>query len=134
MLATLADELRRSYGVDARCVVEDLTSEAMMGEIRQATDDIEVGLLVYNAGAAHGAVHFLDRPAEAAIGMISLNCRGPVLLAHHFGKRMRERRRGGIMLLSSMAAITSAPSQALKLRDTSYEKSTWPGVSIRFSS
>ena len=106
VLAVLADELRRSYGVDARCVVADLTSEAMMGEIRQATDDIEVGLLVYNAGAAHGAVHFLDRPAEAAIGMISLNCRGPVLLSHHFGKRMRERGRGGIMLLSSMAAMS----------------------------
>jgi short-subunit dehydrogenase len=106
VLAKLADELGRGYGVDARCVVADLTSEAMMGEIRQATDDIEVGLLVYNAGAAHGAVHFLDRPAEAAIGMIALNCRGPVLLAHHFGKLMRERRRGGIMLLSSMAAMS----------------------------
>ena len=29
-----------------------------------------------------------------------------MLLAHHFGKRMRERGRGGIMLLSSMAAMS----------------------------
>ena len=67
VLATLADELRRSYSVDVRCVVADLTSEAMMGEIRQATDDIEVGLLVYNAGAAHGAAHGNDFGAAEAI-------------------------------------------------------------------
>jgi hypothetical protein len=108
LLDKLADELRRTYGIDARSVVTDLSSEPMMDEIRQATDDLEVGLLIYNAGAVHGAAHFLDRPAEAAIGMISLNCRGPVLLAHHFGRRMRERRRGGIVLLSSLAAMSGS--------------------------
>ena len=31
------------------------------------------------------------------------------------------------------STISKAPSQAAMERDTSYEKSTWPGVSIRFS-
>jgi len=129
LLERLANELRWSYGVDARPVVADLTSEAMMGEIRQGTDDLEVGLLIYNAGAAHGAAHFLDRPAEAAIGLISLNCRGPVLLAHHFGRRMRERRRGGMMLLSSLAAMSGsshiATYNATKSFDMVFAEGLW---------
>ena len=32
------------------------------------------------------------------------------------------------------STTSSAPSQAASARDTSYVKSTWPGVSIRFSS
>lgn len=106
LLDALARELRAEYGVATREVVADLTADDMLATVRAATDDLEVGLLVYNAGASHGAAHFLDRTAEAALSMIALNCRGPVLLAHHFGARMRERRRGGMMLLSSLAAMS----------------------------
>jgi short-subunit dehydrogenase len=76
--------------------------------VRDATDDLEVGLLVCNAGATHGAAHFLDRSVDAALGLVALNCRAPVVLAHHFGLRMRARGRGGILLLSSLAALCGA--------------------------
>jgi short-subunit dehydrogenase len=64
--------------------------------------------LIYNAGAVHGAKHFHDQPVEHALGLVNLNCRGPVLLAHRLGLRMRERRRGGIVLLTSIAALSGS--------------------------
>jgi uncharacterized protein len=37
--------------------------------------------------------------------MIEVNCRGPVVLAHHFGARMAARKRGGIIVVSSLAGF-----------------------------
>ena len=39
--------------MEVRILALDLTDAAMLGRIRAATDDVEVGLLVYNAGASH---------------------------------------------------------------------------------
>ena len=50
---------------------------------------IEIGMVVYNAGAVHGAGLLIERPVDDALQLIDLNCRGPVLLAHHFGGRWR---------------------------------------------
>lgn len=49
------------------------------------TSDPEVGILVYNAGAVHGTKKSHDQPIEHALGLVHLNCREPVLLAHRFG-------------------------------------------------
>ena len=121
LLQSLASELRQQFGVATRELVVDLTADGLLPAVREATDDLEVGLLVYNAGAAHGAEHFLDRTAEAALSMVALNCRGPVLLAHHFGARMRERRRGGIVLLSSLAALSGSAHIAVYCATKSFD-------------
>jgi len=121
LLQTLASELRQQFGVATREIVVDLTADGLLPAVREATDDLEVGLVVYNAGAAHGAGHFLDRTAEAALALVALNCRGPVVLAHHFGARMRERRRGGIVLLSSLAALSGSAHIAVYSATKSFD-------------
>jgi uncharacterized protein len=112
VLARLAGVLSQEHGVEVRSACVDLTAAGMMDDIVAAARDIDVGLLVYNAGASHGAANFLDKPVAAALGMVDLNCRGPVLLAHHFGGAMRARGRGGIMLLSSLAALSGGSNTA----------------------
>lgn len=113
LLATFAAELRARHGVAVRCVSTDLTAPDMVDRIRRETDDLEVGLVVYNAGATHGAARFVEQPVERALGLVDLNCRGPVLLAHHFGERMVRRSRGGIMLLSSLSSLAGASYTAV---------------------
>jgi short-subunit dehydrogenase len=108
VLASLGADLRERHRVEVRCVAADLTAPDMLDAIRRETDDIEVGLVVYNAGATHGASRFVEQPVGRAIGLIDLNCRGPVLLAHHFGERMVRRGRGGIVLLSSLSSLSGA--------------------------
>lgn len=102
-LERLADELRSSTSVDVRSAVVDLTAPDVDERLAAASDGLDIGLLVYNAGAAHAASDFHDEPVDVALRMVALNCVGPVVTCHRFGKAMRERGRGGIVLVGSMA-------------------------------
>lgn len=121
--------IRRQSAVDVRCIRIDLSGDDYMPSVIQATADIEIGLLIYNAGAVHGAELFLDQDVTSATHLVNLNCRGPVLLAHHFGRLMRNRRRGGMILLSSMAALAGgsyiATYAATKSFDIVFAQSLW---------
>jgi short-subunit dehydrogenase len=108
LLAKLAGELAAVHGVRARALVADLSAPDLDARVEAATRDLEVGLLVYNAGAVHGAKPFHDQPAGHALGLVALNCTGPVLLAHRLGSRMRARGRGGIVLMGSMISFAGS--------------------------
>lgn len=107
-LASLAAELGAKHGVETRTLVADLTAPDLDAKIEAATGELEIGLLVYNAGAVHGAMAFHDFPVGHALGLVALNCTGPVLLAHRLGARMRARRRGGIVLMGSMISFAGS--------------------------
>lgn len=107
-LASLAAELRAKHRVEARALAADLTAADLDARVRDATRDLEVGLLVYNAGAVHGAGAFHDQPIDRALGLVALNCSGPLLLAHRLGSRMRARGRGGIVLMGSMICFAGS--------------------------
>jgi uncharacterized protein len=108
LLAALAGELRAKHGVEARTLVADLTAADLDARVAAATRDLDVGLLVYNAGAVHGGATFHDRPVDHALGLVALNCTGPLLLAHRLGARMRARGRGGIVLMGSMICFAGS--------------------------
>lgn len=107
-LSSLADELRARHAVQVRTLVADLTAPDLDAKVEAATRDLEVGLLVYNAGAVHGARAFHDLPVQHALGLVALNCTGPVLLVHRLGARMRARGRGGIVLMGSMISFAGS--------------------------
>jgi short-subunit dehydrogenase len=109
-LDEVAADLRARTGVEVRTLGLDLTDPAMLERIRTATDDLDVGLLVYNAGASHRVGPFLDWPIEDVMKVIRLNVDGQTLLAHHFGRRLSARGRGGIVLIGSMAGNAGSPS------------------------
>jgi short-subunit dehydrogenase len=110
-LTECAEGLRARHGARVRIVPVDLR-DANAGEtVAAATADLEVGLLVYNAGAPAGAGRFLDQPLETSLRMVELNCQGPLTLAHHFGGAMRERGRGGMIFLTSLAGLVGSSYQ-----------------------
>jgi short-subunit dehydrogenase len=102
----------RALGVEVRTLALDLTAPDMLDQMRRVTDDIEVGLLVYNAGASHRTGFFVDWPLEDVLKVIRLNVEGQAILAHHFGRRMAARGRGGIALMGSLAGVAGSPSVA----------------------
>ncbi len=112
VLDECADSVRRRHGVHVRAVSVDLTTTDFIEQVRSETTDLEVGLLIYNAGAPQGAPRFLDEPIDQALALLRLNCDGPLLLAHHFGQAMRQRRRGGMIFLTSMAGLAGSSYQA----------------------
>ncbi|SUA42246.1 Fatty acyl-CoA reductase [Nocardia africana] len=100
-LAETADRVA-ARGVQVRTVVVDLTAADAPARVESATADVEVGLLVYNAGANTHSAEFLDGDLDAFAAMNALNVTVPLALVHHFGRGMRERRRGGIVLVGSL--------------------------------
>ena len=106
-LRATADEAR-ALGVDVRTLSVDLTADAAIDEIASATADLDVGLVVYNAGAVHSGDSVLDNPVDFALNLVKLNCAGPVQVSHHFGTRMVERGRGGLLFVGSMSGVCGA--------------------------
>lgn len=93
----------RALGVEARTLTMDLVAADAVGQIADATSDLEVGLLIYNAGANTCSEHFLDGELSEFARVIDLNINSMLALVQHFGRPMRERRRGGILMVGSMA-------------------------------
>ena len=107
-LQQLVDELTTAYGVEVRLLAQDLASVDFMAHVKMATAELEIGLLVNAAGfAITGAL--LDNPIKDEQQLLDVNCRAPLLLSHHFGNKMRERKRGGIIFLASIVAFSATP-------------------------
>ena len=111
ILQEVGAELARDYGVDFRAVGVDLSDPGMLTPIAQATNDIDVGLLVSNAGAALPGP-FLDSDLQAQRAILRLNTASHLGLTHHFGERFARRGRGGIVLVSALGAIHGVPYMA----------------------
>ncbi len=128
-LEELAGRIRGATGVQVRCAAADLTSGSLVDDLAGLLEGIEVGLLVYNAGAVYHADFFVDRPVDDALHLVNLSCRGPVLLTHHFGSAMAARGRGGIILMTSMSAACgsayTAVYNATKAFDLVLAESLW---------
>ncbi|MFC3454428.1 SDR family NAD(P)-dependent oxidoreductase [Amycolatopsis speibonae] len=103
----------RALGVEVRTLALDLLASGAAGEIIAAVSDVDVGLLVHNAGANSHGHEFLDGDLAGFQGVIDLNVTVPLALAHHFGARMKERRCGGILLVGSMAGYLGAARQSV---------------------
>lgn len=93
----------RRLGVEARTVVADLAHAGAAGLVVEATAGLEVGLLIYNAGANTCSSELLDADLSDFQRVIDLNVTSMMALTQHFGRAMRERGRGGILLVGSMA-------------------------------
>ncbi len=93
----------RQSGVTVRELAVDLITDDGIDQIISATADLEVGLLIYNAGANTHSAEFLDGDLAAFQRVIDLNITAPLRLVQHFGAPMRERGRGGLMLVGSLS-------------------------------
>ncbi|VEG54445.1 short-chain dehydrogenase/reductase SDR [Mycolicibacterium aurum] len=91
----------RALGVQTRTLAVDLVDAP--DEVIAMTADLEVGLLIYNAGANTCSEHFLDADLADFARVIDLNITAMMRLTQHYARPMRERRRGGILLVGSMA-------------------------------
>lgn len=94
----------RALGVEVRTLGVDLTAPDAVEAVLAETSDVEVGLLILNAGANTHSAEFLDGDLDAFAQVVTLNVTTPLALVHHYGTAMRARGRGGIVLVGSMAS------------------------------
>ena len=108
-LSALAEELERTASIKARVVSADLSRDDFLPRITEATEGLEINLLVNNAG--HGlTADFLASDLESELGVFHLNSRAPLILTHHYGRLMQRRGRGGIIFLASVVGLTGVAS------------------------
>lgn len=110
-LDELAAELR-GQGHEVRVVSADLSKPDVLDKVRAVTDDIEVGLLVYNAGANNTRGLFVELPEEVTQSVIAINVLGQANFARHYGAQMVKRGRGGIILAGSLGGYLGSPTLA----------------------
>lgn len=120
-LEELAQSLRSAHGVQVRTASIDLAAPDLHERVRAAAEGLEIGLLVYNAAYTRIG-SFLAQSLEDKLRILDVNCRGPVVLAHELAPAMARRKRGGIILLSSMAGLHGAPMIAMYGATKSFDR------------
>lgn len=111
-LTTLAAEIEREFEVETRVVVADLATPEGSKRVLEAVADLEIGLLVNNAGRGYaGRFDLLD--GETLRRQIVLNCEAPLVLTHALVQGMRQRGRGGILFTGSVAGSLPLPLHAV---------------------
>ncbi len=128
-LQVLADELRAAHGVEIVTGSVDLSHPDAAARIIELACAREIGLYVSNAGADTNGAHFLDKDIEAWLGLVNCNVMTSLRCCHHFGRLMRARGRGGILLVGSGACYGSAPNLAVysgaKAFDLCFAEGLW---------
>lgn len=107
------DEVADTVASETRTLALDLSTADAADALVQATSDLDVGLLVYNAGADPYLTQFLDQPATAWHEMVMRNCITVTGITHHVAGALVERGHGGIVLVTSGAAWAGASHLAV---------------------
>ena len=109
-LEETAERLGKRYSVEVLRRTVDLVD---FERTRALLEDLKVpiGLLVYNAAFAPIGL-FAETDEEQLARAAAVNARTPLLLAKFLSGPMAERRRGGIVLMSSLAGVQGSPKLA----------------------
>jgi short-subunit dehydrogenase len=131
-LEAVAAEIRAKYAVECVTAAIDLSSTTAVDQLTTAVGPRDVGLYVSNAGADTNGAQFLDRDVDAWVDLINLNVMTTVRCCHHFSGLMRQRRKGGILLVGSGACYGGTSFTAVYAASKAFEmcfaEGLWAGL------
>ena len=104
LLQSVASRLSKKYSVQTRMIVQDLSDHDAAEQVVRSVMELEIGLLIYNA-ASSAIGPFLDRSLGEHVKELHTNSFTPMKLVYLLAQQMLERRRGGILLMSSLSAL-----------------------------
>lgn len=132
LLRKAGAEFSKAYGVEHRIVVADLSEESFLSRLASATSDLDIGLVVSNAGTANPG-EFLKLDSEELVRLLKLNSLAHMQIAHHFGPGLAQRRSGGILLCGAMGAAQGVPYMANESGAKSYVQSFGEALHVELS-
>lgn len=109
-LADVAREISAMYGVEVGIIAADLEREDAAANIYESLkrDGTPIDVLVNNAGFGYRGC-FWDIPIENHLSLVRVNIEAVLRLTHLFLPEMRQRRRGKILNLASIASFEPGP-------------------------
>ena len=104
-LNSLAIRIREEYSVKTQLLHLDLNNKDATTIILEASTKLDIGLLIYNA--AYSQIKpFVNYTKEELDAFITVNTSSQIHLVHAFAKKLMTRKKtGGIILMSSLAAL-----------------------------
>jgi len=133
LLREAGAEFSKAYGVQHRIVVADLSEEGFLGRLALATGDLDIGLVISNAGTANPG-EFLQLDRNELVQLFKLNSLAHMEIARHFGPGLVQRGRGGIVLCGAMGATQGVPYMANESGAKSYVQSFGEALHVELSS
>jgi uncharacterized protein len=108
LLAELGRGISQEFDVQYRALAMDLSQEGFIAGLADATHDLDIGLVVSNAGTANPG-EFLKLDRQLLQATLRLNTMAHLDITHHFGAKLAKRRRGGLILVGAMGAENGIP-------------------------
>lgn len=111
-LNDLVRQIRDESGVECVAASIDLSRPDAIARIVAAVGNREVGLLIANAGTDNAGSKFLDSEVSVWRELVQRNVVTVLECTHHFALPMRERGRGGVLIVNSGVAFGGASYMA----------------------
>ena len=129
-LQQLSTILFDRYKTEAIPIAGDLSDIEDITALLEETKHLSIGITVLNAGFGTSG-KFLDANIEEEINMLNLNCKSVLIMAHHFATKMKnQRKKGAIVLMSSMVAFQGVPNAAHYAATKAFVQSLGEGIGI----
>lgn len=113
-----ASEIASAYGTRTLPIVVDLARRDFLAPVLEILEGVrheggehEVGLVICNAALGLEGP-FLSESIENLHRAVDVNCQAALTLTHHFGQRLVDRGRGGLLLIASGTALQGSPGYA----------------------
>ncbi len=121
--------LETKYNATISLVAADVSTQEGINHILKEAAGADVGLFIASAGfGTSGEFVNCDLAAEEA--MLRTNCEGLLKLTHHFAREFATKKRGGIILMSSMVAFQGVPYAAHYAATKAYVQTLAEGLAI----
>ncbi len=125
----VAQNLAETFGIKTRGIAADLSRREDVRRLIEETAGIDIGLLVLNAGTMTlGA--FCDADVEAELDIAALHVESTIMLARAFAPSMRDRGRGGIVIVSSTMGAFAAPFAANAAATKGWQRQFGMGLAV----
>src|SRR5467141_184637 len=108
LLQEVGRSIAADFKVDYRALAMDLSQEGFIERLTRDTNDLDIGLVVSNAGTPNPG-EFLKLERQLLQATLRLNTMAHLDISHHFGAKLVERGRGGLILIGSVGAEIGVP-------------------------
>ena len=131
-LNRLSAKRRGAHRTDIRTLAKDLSRYGEVMDLLTETEELDIDTLVHAQG--HGTSGpFLDSSLEKEVGMLHFNVVSTAILVYEFGTRMKNERRGNIVLIGPIPAHQRVPNTVNYSASKAYLRHLVKGLSEEFA-
>ncbi|MCL9779894.1 SDR family NAD(P)-dependent oxidoreductase [Vibrio sp. S4M6] len=107
-LAQQATHFQSRYQIKVDTISVDLSKPNGYQDIIDKTNDYDIGLFIPSTALENNG-RFTEIPVEKELNLLQVNVVSVYALTHHFATKMAQKKKGGILLVTSLSGIMPSP-------------------------